>query len=172
MKPRKKDFRAASSQALGDYIDTHPEATQKEIAAFFKCDQSTVSQMLKQYNIEYRKKKGGKIPKLSPSQLQQYISAHPAATQKEIAEFFGCNCSIVGRAIKRYDLGYNPKHGGNTPKLSPQLLKEYIQAHPDATLHTIAKHFGFHFSTVSIAISKNNIEYRSKRTGRHTPKGA
>ena len=50
--------------------------------------------------------------KLPPEQLAAYVSEHPDAYQREIAEVFGCRDTAVSKALRRQGITRKKRHGG------------------------------------------------------------
>jgi transposase len=157
---------------LEAYVDRHPEATQKVIAARFRCSVRSVHSALKDSAIPYKKKnRSGR--KLSPEQVERYILKHPKAKLSGIAAHFNCSRTTVSAVIKAYGIDYihktsdcNRGNRGNHPlKLPPGRLAGYIHNHPEADQKNIAAVFKCSARSVRSALKRDKIKY-TKKSGR------
>jgi DNA-binding MarR family transcriptional regulator len=154
----KKEIRP---EELQKYVYEHPNAIQRQIAAHFGCDPSTVSDALKRCRIPYINKQliGSKT---KPKELQKYVHEHQEASQRQIADQLGCSIFLINKSLKQYNIPYVKKNRSGRPVTfarQPDKLREYIREHPDKTQTAIAAHFGCDPSCVSVALKKHGIPY-------------
>lgn len=155
---RKNKNSKIQPEKLRKYVRKHPNATQKQIAARFSCDQTSVSAAIRRYNIPYARNS------VLSEDLQKYIDSHPNATQEQIAVHFGRGQSAISDALKHYGILYTRKHP-NPSKISEEVLRNYIAKHPRAVQRQIAEHFGCSQLLISSAIRRYNIPYERKSQG-------
>ncbi|MDE6020105.1 MAG: transposase [Ruminococcus sp.] len=78
--------------------------TIKETCEVFGVGNYAVSKWVKQYketgDLSNKPLNRG-FKKIDPEKLKAYISAHPDAYQREIAEVFGCSAEAIRKALKR-----------------------------------------------------------------------
>lgn len=78
--------------------------TLEETHQTFKVSISTIRQWEKQLkeegNLEKKPLHRG-YKKVNPEKLEAYVTEHPDAYQKEIAEIFGCSAAAICLAMKR-----------------------------------------------------------------------
>ena len=90
--------------------------SQREASKTFEISTSTINKWHQQYvatgNLE-DKKPSRSFKKLDPKKLIEYVNENPDAFIIEIAEYFGCSDTAVGKALKK--AGYTrKKRPGNT----------------------------------------------------------
>ena len=78
--------------------------TLEETAEVFGVSKSAVSSWVKKYketgDLSNKPLNRG-FKKIDPEKLIEYVKANPDATQNEMAEFFDCSDTAIGKALKR-----------------------------------------------------------------------
>jgi hypothetical protein len=102
--------------------------------------------------------KGRKMQKDFEKKLRKYIEEHPKKTIVQIAKEFNENYTLIGHAIKLFNIPYISK----TRKLDLSLndVIEYIKATPFATISTIASHFKCEPSFISMLFSRSGMSFK------------
>ena len=78
--------------------------TLEETAEIFGVSKSAVSSWVNQYKETgdlSNKPLNRRFKKIDPEKLMEYVKAHPDATQNEMAEYFDCSDTAIGKALKR-----------------------------------------------------------------------
>lgn len=161
----KHSARKLDPDKLRQYVRRHPDATQRQIAAYFGCIPAYVSYLLKQYGIPYTRKY--KYNKIQMEKLRKFVRKHPDATQQEIAAHLRCGQTSVGYALRRYNIPYKRKcrakikHRNNS-EIPPNELRRYVSDHPEATQGQIAAYFSRNQSSISTTLKRYGIPYVKK----------
>jgi DNA-binding CsgD family transcriptional regulator len=159
-----------SAEQITDYIKSHPDETQAEIAKGLNCSSATVFKLIHHYGISYRPKtermRNSWKKEICQHQLIDYIKKNPNASQREIAVALGYSQTGISGAIKRNNLEYRIKYEKlgvkSKRKIPRQLLEEYIRQHPNATQNDIAEHFKCSKCWVAEVWKLYNIPYQRK----------
>ena len=97
-------------RALEYWADGH---TQRETAKVFNISTTTLqgwkSQLKNTGKLE-TKKRMETWRKIEPSQLREYVTEHPDAYLREIAETFGCSCTAAMKALQRLKISRKKNH--------------------------------------------------------------
>ena len=87
--------------------------TIKETCEVFGIGNYAVSKWIKQYketgDLSNRPLNRG-CKKIAPEKLKAYITEHPDAYQREIAEIFGCSAEAIRKAMKRLGISRKKRH--------------------------------------------------------------
>lgn len=87
--------------------------TIKETCEVFGVGNYAVSKWVKQYketgDLSNKPLNRG-FKKIDPEKLKAYISEHPDAYQKEMAEVFGCSAEAIRKALKRLGITRKKRH--------------------------------------------------------------
>ena len=89
--------------------------TLRETSEIFGAGETAIRQWEKQYDSTgdlSNKPLQRQARKLPPEQLAAYVSKHPDAYQREIAEVFGCSDTGVSKALRRQGITRKKRHGG------------------------------------------------------------
>lgn len=144
---------------LKEYIESHPDEMQAQIAEHFGVNQCVISNTIKQYGINYTKKYTP--PSISKEELENYIAQNPNANLAQIAEHFGIEDATVSKIIRHHKIDYSKKYPA--PSIAKEELESYIKANPKATIREIAGHFNLSASTIYRLINIYGIEYENKK---------
>ncbi len=87
--------------------------TIKETCEVFGVGNYAMSKWVKQYketgDLSNKPLNRG-FKKIDPEKLKAYISEHPDAYQKEMAEVFGCSAEAIRKALKRLGITRKKRH--------------------------------------------------------------
>ena len=89
--------------------------TLRETSEVFGAGETAISRWDKQYDSTGElsdQELHRQARKLPPEKLASYVSEHPDAYQREIAEVFGCSDTAVSKALKRQGITRKKRHGG------------------------------------------------------------
>ena len=92
-------------EELKRYLLAHPNVTREEIAEAFSGTLAGLTTALNRHRIKLKSIPGRVFPyKYSKEDLENYISAHPEAQAKEIAQFFNTSIGTVRVSARRYGI--------------------------------------------------------------------
>lgn len=104
---KKARRKTISKEDLEKFILENPDLNLTQIAEHFNKQETTIINLIKEYNIDYQRKFRGKsIPK---EDLEVFIKENPTLNLLEIAEHFGVHKETISNLIKAYDINYEPK---------------------------------------------------------------
>ena len=92
-------------EELKRYLLAHPNMTREEIAEAFSGTLAGLTTALNRHRIKLKSIPGRVFPyKYSKEDLENYLSAHPEAQAKEIAQFFNTSIGTVRVSARRYGI--------------------------------------------------------------------
>ena len=114
------------------------------------------------------------MPAYSIDLRQRVVDAYhrQQGTEQQIATLFGISTRTLQRYLKQYrqegTLQPKPSNAGRKAAFAGALLQEldeFMQAHPDATLETIRKHFSGRVSCSIVAVHNalKRLDWRYKK---------
>jgi transposase len=108
-----------------DYI--HSGHTQKSAQNVFKIGSTTIKRWLKQFKETgslKNKPLNRSHKKINPDTLFEYVTKHPDAYLREIAEHFNCSGEGIRKALKRLKITLKKKRlfTGNVAKKSVKII--------------------------------------------------
>ena len=134
-----KEFRTHKKidpERLKKYVRDHPDALQKDIANYFGCGISSVSEALNLYKVPYIIKRPNQM---DLEEIKKYIHSHPSSSLNDIATHFKVKPQSINFLFRRNGLSFlrDFKH----KDVSSDNLQEYLHNQPDATLEQISSQF-------------------------------
>lgn len=87
--------------------------TVAETSRIFEIGTDTLNRWVRQYKGTgdlSDKPLNRRFKKIDPEKLKQYVKEHPDATQKEMAEYFGCSAPSICNALKRNKITFKKRH--------------------------------------------------------------
>ena len=138
-------------------MEENPNATMQQLADLLETTPYYVKKCMNENGI-IRKKQYNRNNKLQEAELREFISNHPDATQKEIAEAFGVTTTIVNHRIKEFGIDWKyrpPKNLERGTIIPKEDLERYFETHEGAHLWEAT----IEFNVSEFVLRANLIKY-------------